>query len=262
MLERRWARPLGLLVAGGLCVVAHGRVDAATTATESVVVRGKSQALHTYGARGPLLALVASGDGGWIHLGPEMAEFLAAKGYFVVGLDSKAYLSSFTDGAKTLTTEDVPNDFGTLIDYVRGGAAARVLLVGVSEGAALAVLAAADERVKPKCAGVLGLGLPDQAELGWRFRDSIIYVTKGVPKEPLFSTAAFSGRVAPLPLAAIQSTHDEFVPQADIERVMAGAGEPKRLWMVEAPNHRFGGKEEELQQRVVEALEWILREHR
>ena len=261
MAARCWERRLALFVIGGLSVVAPARIHAMTTATVTVAIRGQNQSLRTYGTRGPLMALVASGDGGWIHLGPEMAEFLAAQGYFVVGLDSKAYLASFTDGAKTLTTADVPNDFGTLIDYLRGGGAARVLLVGVSEGAALAVLAAADERVKAKLAGVIGLGLPDQAELGWRFRDSIIYVTKGVPKEPLFSSAAFVAKVAPLPLVAIQSTHDEFVPQADIDRVMASAVEPKRLWMIEAPNHRFGGRATELQQRMLEAIAWIRQQY-
>jgi type IV secretory pathway VirJ component len=28
---------------------------------------------------------VSSGDGGWIHLAPHVAEVLAAKGFFVVG---------------------------------------------------------------------------------------------------------------------------------------------------------------------------------
>ena len=33
--------------------------------------------------------IISSGDGGWIHLGPHVAEVLAAKGYFVVGFDAK-----------------------------------------------------------------------------------------------------------------------------------------------------------------------------
>ena len=67
---------------------------------------------------------------------------------------------------------------------------------------------------------MIGLGLPDMNELGWRWKDSVIYLTHRAPNEPSFSAAAIVDRVAPMPLAAIHSTHDEFVPLADIERVI------------------------------------------
>ena len=111
--------------------------------------------------------------------------------------------------------------------------------------------------MKAKAAGVLALGLPDQNELGWRFRDSIIYVTKGLPKEPLFSAADVIGKVAPLPVAAIHATRDEFVPVEEVKRVMDRAREPKRLWLIEAEDHRFGGNEAELNRKLLDALEWI-----
>jgi alpha-beta hydrolase superfamily lysophospholipase len=234
----------------------------ASAKTESLTLRGQSQALHVYGARGGPVALVASGDGGWTHLAPRVAEFLAGQGYFVVGLDSKAYLSSFTQGATTLLPADVPRDFTVLLDYAAGGAGHPPLLVGVSEGAGLCVLAAGDDTVKARAGGVLALGLPDQNELGWRFRDSVIYVTKGRPKEPLFSAADVIGKVAPLPVAAIHSTRDEFVPVDQIQRVMDRARDPKRLWLIEAENHRFEGKEAELTARLLEAIAWITAQRR
>ena len=61
-------------------------------------VRGQSQSLRLYGTRGKPPVIVSSGDGGWIHLGPHVAEVLAARGFFVVGFDVKAYLESFTSG--------------------------------------------------------------------------------------------------------------------------------------------------------------------
>jgi alpha-beta hydrolase superfamily lysophospholipase len=203
------------------------------------------------------VAVVASGDGGWIHLGPYVAEFLSSKGYFVVGFDSKAYLSSFTRGGTTLGTTDVPGDFAALLDYASKGASAPPVLLGVSEGAALAVLAATGDATRSKVAGVIALGLPDQAELGWRFRDSVIYLTKGVPKEPLFSTAEVIGKVAPLPLVAIHSTKDEFVSVDEVKRVMSRALEPKQLWLLEADNHRFSGREQELNQKLLDSIAWI-----
>jgi fermentation-respiration switch protein FrsA (DUF1100 family) len=225
-----------------------------------LALRGQEQELHLYGQRGGPAAVVASGDGGWIHLAPYVSEFLAARGYFVVGLDSRHYLSSFTHGSRTLAPEDVPGDFARLLDYASEGGRDRPLLVGVSEGAALAVLAATDETVKARTGGVVGLGLPDRAELGWRFRDSIIYVTKGQPNEPSFSTADVISRLAPLPVVAIHSTRDEFVPADEVKRVMQRASAPKQLWFVEASNHRFSDNTSELDRKLVEAIDWM-KEH-
>jgi len=230
--------------------------------TESWMLRGQRQTLHLYGARGGPVAVVASGDGGWTHLAPDVAELLSASGWFVVGLDSKAYLSSFTKGDVTLVPADVPRDLAALLDHAAPRAGAATLLVGVSEGAGLAVLAAGDDAVKARAAGVIALGLPDKNELGWRFRDSLIYVTKGLPREPLFSAAEVIGRVAPLPVAAIHSTHDEFVPVDEVRKVMDRAKDPKRLWLVEAQNHRFEGGRAELARALAEAVDWIRTRHR
>jgi dienelactone hydrolase len=230
--------------------------------TEPWTVRGQRQTLHLYGARGGPVAVVASGDGGWTHLAPDVAELLSGKGWFVVGLDSKAYLSSFTKGDVTLGPADVPRDFAALLDHAAPGTGATTLLVGVSEGAGLAVLAAGDDAVKARAAGVLALGLPDKNELGWRFRDSIIYLTKGLPREPLFSAADVIAKVAPLPVAAIHSTRDEFVPVDEVKRVMDRAKDPKRLWLVQAENHRFEGGQAELGRTLAEAIDWIRAQHR
>jgi fermentation-respiration switch protein FrsA (DUF1100 family) len=174
-----------------------------------------------------------------------------------VGFDSKAYLSGFTGGRGGLAVTDVPADFLALVEVAAKGATRPPLLVGVSEGAGLAVLAAGDKAVKDKVAGIVALGLPDQCELAWRWRDSLIYLTKGVPREPTFSTADVIGRVAPLPVVAIHSTRDEFVPVEVVTRVMSRAGAPSQLWLVPAENHRFGGNTEEFGKKLLEATAWI-----
>lgn len=250
-------RVLGRAVAVAAFLLTPLAAAAAPARIEALTIRGQPQSLRLYGARGGPVAVVASGDGGWVHLGPSVAEFLSSRGYFVVGFDSKAYLSGFTRGDKTLEMADVPGDFALLADYASRGGSAPPVLLGVSEGAALAVLAAVSDTTKSRLAGVVALGLPDQAELGWRFRDSIIYVTKGVPKEPLFSTAELVGRLAPLPLVAIHSTGDEFVKVDQVKRVMDHALAPKQLWLIEADNHRFSGKEQELDRKLLDALAWI-----
>jgi hypothetical protein len=243
-----------LLAAGPRAAAAAER--APSPRTETLSLRGREQALHVYGTRGGPVAIVTSGDGGWVHLGPDVAGFLAGEGYFVVGFDAKAYLSSFTTSAGTLGVDDVPRDYGVLVDYAAQGAPARPLLVGVSEGAGLSVLAATAPDVQSRVEGVVALGLPDKNELGWRWRDSVIYVTKKTPNEPTFSTLEVVGGVSPVPLAAIHSTHDEFVALPVIESIMERAREPKRLWVIEASNHRFSDNQAELQRRVEEAIAW------
>jgi type IV secretory pathway VirJ component len=245
---------VALLAAGPRAAAAAER--APSPRTETLSLRGREQALHVYGTRGGPVAIVTSGDGGWVHLGPDVAGFQAAEGYFVVGFDAKAYLSGFTTSAGTLSVQDVPRDYAALVDYAAQGAPGRPLLVGVSEGAGLSVLAATAPEVQARVAGVVALGLPDKNELGWHWRDSVIYVTKKTPNEPTFSACEQVGRVAPVPLAALHSTHDEFVALPEIERIMGQAREPKRLWVIEAANHRFSDNQAELQRRLKEAIAW------
>ncbi len=229
--------------------------------TDAIVLRGHRQTLHLYGTRGvgdPIV--VTSGDGGWMHLGPSVAAMLEARGYFVVGFDAKAYLESFTTTTTSLRAEDEPADFRILIDYAQRGSRVRPILIGVSEGAGLSVLAATDPGVKPLIAGVIGLGLPNLNELGWRWRDAVIYLTHGTPKEPIFSTAALADRVTPVPLGAIHSTSDEFVSLAEVQQVLEHAAEPKRLWIIKAANHRFSDNLPELEARLSDAIGWV-RQH-
>jgi dienelactone hydrolase len=251
-----WAAVAALVLAGGPRAASAG--SAVVPRLETYTLRGHPQTLHVYGQRGGPAAVVTSGDGGWIHLGPDVAAFLASEGYFVVGFDAKAYLSSFTSSSGTLDVEDVPRDYAALVDYAAQGGPGRPVLVGVSEGAGLSVLAATAPDLQRRVGGVIALGLPDKNELGWRWRDSIIYVTKKTPNEPTFSARELAERVAPVPLAAIHSTRDEFVPVQEIQDILARAREPKRLWVVEAKNHRFSDNQPELQRSLKEAIAWTL----
>jgi fermentation-respiration switch protein FrsA (DUF1100 family) len=243
-----------------LVLVCCAAVPAAAQSTGALSIRGHPQSLRIYGARGGQPVIVSSGDGGWIHLGPHVAELLAAKGYFVVGFDAKAYLESFTSGRVTVRAEDEPGDYKVLADFASAGSRLRPILVGVSEGAGLSVLAATDPATRSAIAGVVGLGLPDINELGWRWKDALIYVTHGIPKEPTFSAATLVSKVAPAPLAAIHSTRDEFVPLSEVQRVLSAAREPKKLWIVNAGDHRFSDNLAEFDRRLIEALGWVVQQ--
>ena len=80
------------LVAGALGAVAIVASPALgqVQGTDTVSIRGHAITVRTYGSRGGTPVVVTSGDGGWIHLGPHVADVLAARGYFVVGVDAAA----------------------------------------------------------------------------------------------------------------------------------------------------------------------------
>jgi pimeloyl-ACP methyl ester carboxylesterase len=246
-----------LVVILAVVVSAFITPHAPISSTETLEVRGRPQTLHTYGSRGGEPVIVSSGDGGWIHLGPHIAQTLAARGFFVVGFDVKSYLEGFTSARNTLRPEDVPGDYCQLLEFAARGAARRPVLIGVSEGAGLSILAAADRRTHTAAAGVVGIGLPIRNELGWRWRDSVIYLTHGVPNEPAFSTLPVIGKVAPLPVASIHSTHDEFVSLDEAQQILSHAADPKRIWIVSASDHRFSDNLAEFDARLLEALTWV-----
>jgi fermentation-respiration switch protein FrsA (DUF1100 family) len=232
-------------------------VQAAAEARQTIELRGHQQILHLYGACSGRPVIVSSGDGGWIHLGPHVAETLSASGFYVVGFDVRSYLESFTTSTSTLRAEDEPGDYKVLIDFAVRQTRQKPILIGVSEGAGLSVLAAADPVNKNAVAGVIGLGMSDLTELGWRWRDMVIYLTHGAPREPMFSVESVVDRMAPLPLAAIHSTGDEYVPLTEVQRVFDRAREPKRLWIIKAFNHRFSGNRLEFDRALLDALTWI-----
>ena len=256
----RQVRQLAVLAPAMIVVWVWMAAPIASQTRATISIRGHEQMLHVYGSPKGDPVVVSSGDGGWMHLGPHVAEMLASRGMFVVGFDVKAYLTSFTSGRATLRTEDEPRDYRVLAQFASRASGNPPILIGVSEGAGLSVLAATDPDTRSYIAGVIGLGLPDINELAWRWKDSLIYLTHQTPNEPTFSAAAIIDHVAPVPLAIIHSTHDEFVPLADVERMFRESREPKRLWIVNASNHRFSDNLDDFDRRLVEAIAWV-REH-
>ncbi len=232
-------------------------IRAALPAQDTVNIRGQQQELHLYGARGGTPVILSSGDLGWAGLVVQVAEYLESRGCYVVGFNSRSYLAGFTGKKGTLAPKDVPEDYGVLIQYAAQGSAEKPILAGISEGAGLSVLTATRQELKGSILGILAIGLPDQTELGWKWQDATIWITKKAPDEPSFLVSGIISLVSPVPLAEIHSSHDEFLAIDKAKAMFGLAGEPKRMWIIEASNHRFSGNRPELFARIIEALEWI-----
>ena len=75
--------------------------------------------------------------------------------------------------------------------------------------------------------------------------------------------AGFATRMGPVdflsecsvPKIFIHSTHDQFGPKPDFERLYQTVAEPKQLIWIEAADHFFAGALEELEERVKEAAD-------
>lgn len=236
-------------------------VPAAAAPSEKLEIRGQAVDLTVYPARGSARGtiLMASGDVGWVGLAASLADEYSAQGYVVVGLNVRQYLSTFTTSKTHLQPSDVPGDYRIILGYARekGLLTRPVIVSGVSEGAALAVLAASDAHNHDWIDGVITMGLPPTAELAWRWSDSLSWVTKRDAAEPSFSPHEVIASVSPVPLYMIQSTRDEYVAPSDYERFRATAKEPKQLVLIDASNHRFTDRRKELSAAFTQGLAWI-----
>src|SRR5207244_3075207 len=97
----------------------------------SIRIRGKDVQWQLYGSRKNPPVLLSSGDLGWAGLVVHVAEFLSSRGYFVAGLNSRAYLASFTTKSSTLKPEDVPSDFLLILDLLRQETTDKPILAGI-----------------------------------------------------------------------------------------------------------------------------------
>jgi alpha/beta superfamily hydrolase len=244
------------------------RADAAWT--ENLSIRGQTITLTIYtppaaakgqpqGApRGTIF--MGSGDVGWVGLAASMAEELSAQGYTVVGINARQYLSKFTSGKQHVQPSEVPADYRTIADWLKEKRLLLrpVVMSGVSEGAGLAVLAAADTRNHAWIDGVITIGLPATSELAWRWTDVGSWITKRDADEPSFAATDYLAAVAPLPLYMIQSKKDEYVTPADHARFRTVAKDPKRQILIDASNHRFTDRRAELSTAYNAGLDWIV----
>ena len=98
------------------------------------------------------------------------------------------------------------------------------------------------------------MGLPATIELAWRWSDFTSWITKKDSGEPSFAARDYLAAVSPLPLSMIQSTRDEYVTERDYRQLEAAARPPKQLALINAANHRFTDKIQELRATYLKAL--------
>lgn len=235
--------------------------EAASPERVDMPLRGHSLALMVYrpstAPKGTVI--MGSGDVGWVGLAVTRAQELSAAGYVVAGVNVREYLAAFTAKSTHLSAHDIQRDFGEVALFLRGRSLLPppVLLSGVSEGAGLAVVAAAWPDNHQWLDGVITMGLPRRSEIAWRWSDFTSWITKKDADEPSIDAVDYLPGLAPVPLVMIQSTRDEYVPETDYRTMEQAARQPMRLVLIAASNHRFTDRIPELRRAYDDALAWI-----
>lgn len=228
----------------------------------TIVLNDHQLRLHfsrgTPGADRPLL-VYATGDGGWHRKDLALFHLLVSFGHPTVGFDARDYVTHL--GARDSTT---PARLAA--DYQRIIAAAKqalalpadypVVLVGVSRGAGLSVVAAGQRGLRPSIAGVLAVALTKEEEYVKRFRR-----LRGRGRPPtapeMVEVYEYLPRLAAMPIAVVQSTRDGYLPAA-AARALFGSDNPHRWFQsIEARNHSFGGARPQLYEAMNRSLTWI-----
>lgn len=239
----------------------------------TIVLNGHRLRVHVADTRQPStgirpLIVYATGDRGWAGKDLDVYRHLVAWGYPVAGFDAHDYVKHLGRSEST-TPGRLANDYGAIISTAREALGLPndrpVVLVGVSRGADLSVVAAGRPPLRASLSGVVAVALTREEEyvkwFGRRLR-------RRAAPDPPSSPASVPARVPAmvqlydylpllreLPLTVIQSTRDNYLPAAEA-RVLFGSDTPVRqLIPIDARNHSFAGSREDLYQAMHGALE-------
>jgi fermentation-respiration switch protein FrsA (DUF1100 family) len=253
---------LVLPLTGACAARTHAPAATPRIPERTITLNGHGLRLHFANAGGPSLSpllVYATGDGGWHRKDLDAYRHLVTSGNPIVGFDARDYVTHL--GAPSATTpERLAADYQQIITAAREAlnlAADRsVVLVGVSRGAGLSVVAAGERELLPSIVGVMAVALTREEEyVRWYRR----LRRRGSSLENLEMVALYEylPRLADIPVAVIQSTRDHYLP-AEEARTLFGPDSPHRwLQPIPAHNHSFGGARPALYRAMQAALDWI-----
>jgi hypothetical protein len=271
------ARRVGapLLAAIGLACAAGACVQPKTAPSMPTVLESK-RPIDFYGhplvvhlARrvepppGRPLLLFATGDGGWRGVAVDAYRQMAEWGYPVAGFSAKDYLKHLGFVSGTTTPERLALDYRRLIIFARAAlnlpGDARTVLVGISRGAGLAVVAAGRPELRSELGGVLAVALTKEEEYVRHYKAKPGKTPADMPSRELvvFDTYASLEELQSLPLAVIQSTSDSYLNAQEARDRFGPDTDTRKLYAIQARNHNFGGGREALFARMTSALAWM-----
>jgi len=236
--------------------------------TELLFDDGDSLALHLsrpceLDAARPFI-LYATGDGGWRGKDRDAFERMTGWGYPVAGFSAPNYLRHLVRHTHQTTPADVARDYERIIglakDRIAIPSGMRTILVGVSRGSGLAVAAAGEPQLQPELAGIVAVALTREEEYVHRLRRR-----RSAPLEPpemvMLDNYEYLPRLRDLPLAIIQSTHDDYLPAEEARRLIGPDSALRQLHPIRSKNHSFTDAREALYDQMRTSLAWVAHLH-
>jgi dienelactone hydrolase len=226
--------------------------------TRAIVLNGFPVTVHltpgaAASARLPLL-IYATGDGGWRGKDVDVYRQLVGWGYPTAGFSAPEYVKHLRGDEETTTPARLARDYAALIDLAKEALAlpdsARVILVGVSRGAGLSVVAAGQRALQGSLEGVLAMGLTKEEEHVRWFRRRSTTELKIYDYLPSLGS---------LPLAVIQSTNDNYLPAESARTLFGVDSDHRQFHAIDARNHSFAGARSRLYDAMRESLAWMTR---
>ena len=231
-------------------------------ADRTILINGHELRLHfswgTPGVTHPLL-VYATGDGGWHRKDVAAYKHLVSAGHPTVGFDAHDYVTHLGHRDST-TPARLAADYERIImtakETLRLPADYPVVLVGVSRGAGLSVVAAGQRGLRPSIAGVLAVALTKEEEYVKRL--GRLRRRGRPPTGPeMVEVYDYLPRLGAMPIAVVQSTRDNYLPAA-AARKLFGPDNPHRWFQpIEAGNHSFSGARPQLYEAIDRSLTWI-----
>ena len=237
-----------------------------TTSTTRVMLHGQPLELHLAVPDQPAadapIVLYASGDGGWFGAAVDMFHQLARAGSPVVGFSSRSFLKIQRPHGGLVNAAQLAADYDAIVTHARAalhqGDANRIVLTGWSRGAAFSVLAASEPVTRGHLAGIIAIGLSAGEDLAVDSDDDA--TDDGEPdagRSWKFDNYATIGRLGSLACAVIQASHDNYLPAATARRLFGPDTDRRRLYAIDAKNHRFTGGKAAFDAALLNALHWI-----
>ncbi len=197
------------------------------------------------------LVLYLTGDAGWRGKDKDVYTRLQQWGYAVAGVSAPDYLKSLPGEAGTTTPSRLADDFVHITDVARHALALPgdlpVVLVGVSRGADLAVVAAGQSGLQPSLGGVVAIGLTREEE----------YVHRRRRATEALELYQYLPQLGSIPLSVIQSTGDNYVPAREARQLFGADTPRRRLHAIEARNHSFSNARPKLYETLRASLVWL-----
>lgn len=212
-----------------------------------------------------VLIVYATGDGGWLGLGGEIFDWVTQWNYPAVGFSSRAYLKSlgYVSETDTTTPRRLARDYENIIGFAESRlglpSSTPLILVGLSRGAGLSVVAAGEGALDQRLAGLLAIALTKEEEhvLRRRVRRPRSAMDPVQRERVQIQTYRYLNRLASFPVMVLQSTHDGYLPAEAARRLFGPDTELRRLIAVESGNHSFSNGCQTLYSDAKDALKWM-----